>query len=185
VFHYVGFGKLDMDGAHVAMYEDPQSPPSWQPAQDFFALAAASKAQVVVVEFGNPPPDQNIEPITASVVIDAALAAKLNAALVFTRYPVLPRQWQVFNDGFYEALGDRKTVEMAVQSGRKRLWSNKALGDAAAYGWFTIVSGMAAHTQLAFESVGPEPGVKQKLPEQGAGAELREQGARQDAFYSR
>jgi hypothetical protein len=185
VFHYVGFGKLDMDGAHVAMYEDRQSPPSWQPAQDFFAMAAASKAQVVVVELGNPPLDQDIEPITASAMIKAALAAKLNAALVFTRYPVHPRQWQVFNDGFYMALGDRKTVEMAVQDGRQRLWSNKALGDAAAYGWFTIVSGTAAHTRLAFESVGPEAGVKQKLSGPGTGIELREQGERQDAFSSR
>lgn len=184
VFHYIGFGAmLDRGGAHVAMYDGPGSDPRWEPVEDFFKLAAQSNAQVVVVEFGSPPPDVEAEPIPPSALIQAALDVQLNAAIVFTRYPVQPRQWQVFNDGFYEALGDRETVEMAVQRGRQRLWDNKPLSDAATFGWFTVVSGTAAHTQLASKPDGqPELEAKQDSPPAGAGQARRFAEERPDEF---
>jgi hypothetical protein len=147
VLHYVGVGRIGRRGqAQFSMVDSSEGDGTWQDANQILESAAASGIRLVVLEFTMPPEDQVVEPIAPSALGDM-LNGSINA-VVFTRFPVHPRQFQSFNREFYLHLRDGGSVERAVQLGRGVLERNKFVEDAAGFGWFSLVTGPRSDIRL-------------------------------------
>jgi hypothetical protein len=145
VLHYVGVGRIGKQGKAQLTFVNPEGDETWQDAESLLRNAAKYGVRIVVLELALPPADRYIEHITPSS-LGTLLQGSINA-VVFTRFPVHPRQFHSFNRVFYRHLERGDTVEMAVQLGRRELEQNKAIEDAAGFGWFTLVTG-------------PKPGIR-------------------------
>lgn len=111
--------------------------------------ATTSGVKVAVLEFTGPPIGQRLEPVSPGSlgnlgeVLDGSLVG-----LVLTRFPVHPQQFQLFNQGFYEALRHGDPLPQAVQEGRRQLRETPALEDAAGFGCFTLITGPSSELRL-------------------------------------
>jgi hypothetical protein len=138
VVHYMGFGAIRDGTAKMAVSND-EDKVDWVEATEAFGWFAKSGARLVVAEFALPWFGSEHEPISPRTFL-AALSADVNA-VVFTRFPVHPTQCRRFNIPLYEALGKGESVEASVQHARRVLYTNRFLGDAAGFGWFSLVTG--------------------------------------------
>jgi Trypsin-like peptidase domain len=145
VVHYLGFGNFENGRAFLAL-SDGYGAVYWRAATDVFKWVADSGARVFVAELMHPPPDRELEPIPARTFL-GALGGRVNA-VVFTRFPVHPREFNPFNETLYEALSAGESIEAAVQRARKALDDLQALGDAAGFGAFTLITGERADLRL-------------------------------------
>jgi Trypsin-like peptidase domain/CHAT domain len=147
VLHYVGVGRIGRHGqAQLSMVDSSEGDGTWQEANDVLKSAGASGVRLVVLEFTMPPADQVVEPVAPSALSDVLQGSI--SAVVYTRFPVHPRQFQSFNREFYLHLGDGGSVETAVQLGRDVLERNKFVEDAAGFGWFSLVTGPRSDIRL-------------------------------------
>ncbi|MBU2667810.1 serine protease [Actinoplanes bogorensis] len=136
-FHYVGFGKVEDDVAHMTFVENGD--PQWKEVAEVLTAAGEGGIRLVVLEFGMPPEVQELKPISPSS-LGNCLPSGIQAVVV-TSYPVHPRQYWRFDSGFYEALGkERTSVESAVQRGRRLVSKDSPVEDAAGFGWFTLLT---------------------------------------------
>jgi hypothetical protein len=145
VVHYVGFGRV-RDGKPQLACADGDAV-TWQNADNVLDWFAASGARVVVVQLLLPRWDAEHPRIRPRAFL-RALRGRVNA-VVFTRFPVHPKQAHEFNGKFYETLGKGGSVEAAVQSGRNQVRGNVFFDDAAAFGSFALVTGPKPDTRLA------------------------------------
>jgi hypothetical protein len=147
VLHYIGVGRIGKYGqAQLSLVDRSEGDGTWQDANEVLSWAAASRVRLVVLEFTLPPADQVVEPVTASALGDM-LEGSISA-VVYTRFPVHPRQFQSFNRLLYLHLRDGGSVETAVQRGRGMLASNRSVEDAAGFGWFSLVTGPRSDIRL-------------------------------------
>jgi len=169
VVHYIGFGHVE-NGVSKLGFSDEEGDVEWSPMSDVLAKVAASGARVLVVELALPRFDMELEPVSPRAFLPA-LDNRINA-VVFTRFPVHPRQFQTFNDAFYRELGAGSAIEVAVHQARRQLKGTPSLSDAAGFGWFTLVTGPRADLALRPMHVEiPGEGPKQAIarPEGAAG----------------
>ena len=167
VVHYIGFGRLEKE-AEIAV-SDGEGAVDFRSLKDFFQWIQDSNARIVVVQFMLPPVGSDYEPIPPGAFVEA-LKNTVNA-VVFTRIPMHPRQLKVFNEGFYQALAEGQAVEVAVQRGRDKASQNRLLGDAACFGWFTLLTGPKPDTRLVAGT--PDP-FRNKLSQEVGSREARE-----------
>ncbi|RZU75498.1 trypsin-like peptidase [Micromonospora kangleipakensis] len=152
VLHYVGVGRIGKNGqAQLSMVDAVEGDGTWQNVDEVLAWAAVGGVRMVLLEFTLPPADQVAEAVSPSALGEMIQGSI--SAVVFTRFPVHPRQFQSFNRGFYRHLGRGESVETAVQLGRGMLEQNKFVEDAACFGWFTLVTGPQSDIRL----VQPQP----------------------------
>ncbi len=151
IVHYIGFGQMENDEAMLA-FTDDQGDLLWREARTVFEWVKKSGARVLVAEFALPDVQRgDCDPIPPRAFIEA-LGESVNAVL-FTRFPVHPRQFQSFNDTLYAELAKGASIETAVQSGRSELSGNQFLRDAAAFGCFSLITGPEAYTRILPEPV--------------------------------
>jgi hypothetical protein len=179
VVHYVGFGHVE-DGVAKLGFSDDEGDVEWHPLDQFLDKVAESGARVLVVELALPRFDMELETFSPRAFL-RGLSNRLNA-VVFTRFPVHPRQFQMFNSALYRELGVGRSIESAVQQARWQLYRSPALDDAAGFGWFTLVTGPTANMRLLPQRTGaPKRGMKQEAapPDEqrpGAPAEVQLEG---------
>jgi hypothetical protein len=154
VIHYIGFcrdGDLALSNGEGGV--------DWWDVQDVLAKMSESGARMIVLEFALPPSGNDWDAVPPR---DLLTLRRKVCALIFTRYPVHPRQFAHFNDVLYSALA-KESVESAVQRARTSVAANKPLSDAAGFGWFTLVTGEHAGVRLVPASpAGPrDPGARQ------------------------
>jgi Trypsin-like peptidase domain len=153
VFHYIGLGRLGEDGPEFAMSDDADLA-TWKSAHTLCDWIAQSGARVAMIEFIKPPTALDLQPVRPSLLIPAMSSGV--QAVVATRVPVDAHQFRLFNGGFYTSIGEGRTVEAAVQAGRRRLQVEHPRRDYAGFGWFTVTTGERAGLRLyAQQSVGP------------------------------
>jgi hypothetical protein len=145
VVHYMGFGQLEQGKPMIAL-SDGEGDVEWRSLEDLFSWVEQSGARLLIIEFFLPRVGTDPEPIPPRAFL-SGLAGRVNA-IIYTRFPVHPRQSNRFNVALYNALGSGETVEMAVQRARKDVLDNQFLGDAAGFGWFALLTGPRADTQL-------------------------------------
>ena len=146
IFHYVGFCRYARDSKPEIALSNGLDSIVWIDYNEIFKKAADSKARILVFEFLLPPRDRDYEPIPPKFFLDA-LSKQVNA-VVYNRYHLHPQQINSFNRGFYRALGERKSVEEAVQVGRWDVKQSPFHGDNGAFGWFTLLTGPVANERL-------------------------------------
>jgi hypothetical protein len=145
IVHYIGFGHVD-DGVPKLCFSDEYGDVEWSPVTEVLAKVADSGARVLVVELALPRFDMELELISPRAFLPV-LKNRVNA-VVFTRFPVHPRQFQTFNGAFYRELGAGCSIEVAVHKARRQLKGTPSLSDAAGFGWFTLVTGPRADMAL-------------------------------------
>jgi hypothetical protein len=147
ILHYVGVGRIGKDGkAELCMIHPEERDEQWTDVEEVLDLAADHGVRLAVLEFVMPPPHQAAEAVTPSSLGDV-LRGSIDA-VVYTRFPVHPRQFQSFNSPFYQHLGDGQAVETAVQQGRSALEQWKPIEDAACFGWFALSTGPKSDIRL-------------------------------------
>ena len=139
ILHYVGVGRVGRRGQAELTFVNPEGDPTWQDADRLLRSAGNNGVRLVVLEFTLPPSHLFIEHISPSTL--GTLLQGSISAVVFTRFPVHPRQFNRFNRAFYQRLEQGETVETAMQFGRRMLQQNTVIEDAAGFGWFTLVTG--------------------------------------------
>jgi hypothetical protein len=154
IVHYIGFGQREPDGTAKLAFADGDED-TWRSAADVFDWVAKSNARVLVVQLMLPPWNRDYEPIRPHTFL-GALTNRVNA-VIFTRFPVHPRQCHAFNDAFYRVLGRGGSVEAAVQQARIEVHRNEYFGDAAGFGSFTLITGPRADTRLTTPPVASDP----------------------------
>jgi hypothetical protein len=162
VVHYIGFGKVEDGEAKIAV-SDRYGDVDWRRVGDLFEWVARSGARLLVVEFALPPFGTEPEPVLPRTFLDA-LSNKVNA-VAFTRFPVHPRQFEPFNRKLYDELSTGAAVEAAVQRARREVHMLEAVGDAAGFASFTLVTGPKADMRLISAAVSSpvETGAKQQV----------------------
>jgi hypothetical protein len=101
---------------------------------------------LLVVQFLTQRVDRDPDPVPPRAFLPA-LRGDIGA-VVFTRFPVHPRQAFRFNLKLYEELGRGETMEDAVQAGREDAQTNQQLSDAAGFGWFSLLTGPGSGLRL-------------------------------------
>lgn len=145
--HYIGIGRMyPPDEPQLALVDDAGWE-VWENLGDFLGWASASGVKVVVLEFTLPPVTREYVPITPGAVARALKGTEIGA-VVLTRLPVHPRQFDPFNHGFYDVLKAGGSIEEAVQAGRRPLERNRPLNDAACFGWFVLITGEQSEIRL-------------------------------------
>jgi hypothetical protein len=160
VVHYIGFCRHSGD---MALAAPGPGGVVWRSAEEVLGWIFSSGARLVVIEFAVPPLGDDLEPLSPSRLL--TLRGRTNA-VVFTRYPVHPWQFAMFNTRFYLAL-ESKPVELAVRDARLQLAGDQPLNDAASFGWFTLITGPAPGMQVVATSVasGDPRGTGMRQPE--------------------
>ena len=151
VLHYVGVGRIGKRGQAQVTFVNPEGDETWQDADKLIRSAADNGVRLVVLEFVLPPTHRLYEDISPSSL--GTLLQKSICAVVFTRFPVHPRQFHRFNRAFYQHLEQGDTVETAMQFGRHNLAENIAIEDAAGFGWFTLLTGPKPEIRLVPQRV--------------------------------
>jgi Trypsin-like peptidase domain len=145
VVHYIGFGRVDLDGPQLALLDDDGGL-AWRPAAQVFKRVAESGARLFVAQFLTPPIGDEWEPIQPRTFLDA-LDGRVNA-VVFNRVPIYAGREAWFNKELYKTLGAGETVETAVREARRRLASNPPPEDPASFAWYSLVTGDASDMRL-------------------------------------
>lgn len=176
VLHYLGVGQTvrdDVRGSDRAKLSllDSFDEPFFSNADELFKWAREGGVRVVVLEFTGPPIGQRLEPVTISSLREM-LGGSVEAVVV-TRFPVHPRQFDLFNKAFYASLAAGRTVAEAVQVGRVKLRGNQAVDDWAGFGCFALVTDQGPPTRLVPpQGEAPEQGPRSGVAEPGARAPL-------------
>jgi hypothetical protein len=144
VVHYIGFGHAVGDDARLALWDGARV--AMHSADEVIDWVAGSGARLLVVELALTPFGTDPEPIPARTF--ARAIGKGVQAVIFTRFPVHPMQFDRFNRALYRELAAYQSVEVAARRARKAVSTNKFLGDAATFGSFTVMTGARAWTQL-------------------------------------
>jgi predicted RNase H-like HicB family nuclease len=147
VYHYIGIGQVHSKDAMIAFGDERVQ--SWGKVDKILEIAARSGVRLVVFEFMLPPEGTDLSPITPRA-LDNAIKGSVNA-VVLTNLPVHPiqfNQFKQFNDEFYACLSAGDSIESATQNGRSALQLDTMIEDAAAFGWFTVITGPAAGVSL-------------------------------------
>jgi Trypsin-like peptidase domain len=155
VLHYMGTGKLGSGGQAQIVFVDDSNPHSeleeWEDVHRILGDAARADVRLVVLELMLPPENEDLQQLICSAFGDVVKDSV--KAVVLTNHPVYPDQCQVFNREFYRFLSGGESIEKAVQEARHRLKVDKPTGDAAGFGWFTVVTGR----QVGIRLVAPPP----------------------------
>lgn len=146
VVHYIGFCR----GENKIALSDGEGGVTWRDISQVVGWMFDSGARLIILQFGLPPAGNDWDSMPPRTFL--TLRGRVNAVL-FTRYPIHPRQFANFNDVLYPALAE-DPIESAVQRARTEVAGNQPLNDAAAFGWFTLVTGPQAGMRL----VAPPPG---------------------------
>jgi hypothetical protein len=153
VVHYIGFAQV-RDGKEEVALVDQDGVIEWRLAADLVAWAARSGARVLVLEFALPPVGEEPDTMPPGTFL-TPLTGRLNA-IVFTRTAMHPGLFRTFNEVLYRNLGEGQSVEAAVQHARSGVYLNQFLGDAAPFGWFTLITGPQSDMRLVPAKV-PDP----------------------------
>ena len=156
IVHYIGFGRgdaADVAKARLAI-GDGYDGAEFRSAGDVFDWVKDSHARLFVAELALPPMSEEWEAVPPRVFL-GALGGAFNA-VVSTRF-VHPRQFAWFNDVLYEAIGEGKSIEDAVQEARTEVRENDTI-DAAGFGWFTLLTGPRSDTRFVLPSTQTAPG---------------------------
>jgi hypothetical protein len=153
VLHYMGTGMRGRDGRPHVVFADDSDPNSelWVDVPSILDAAARASVRLVVLELMLPPYNEDLQQLTCSAFGDVVTGSVTTVLL--TNLPVYPDQCQMFNDEFYRFLSRGASIEQAVQEARYTLKVSKPTGDAAGFGWFTIVSS----DQTGMRLVAPPP----------------------------
>jgi hypothetical protein len=114
--------------------------------------------RVVILQLAEPPMIQGPEPLSVSS-LGEMLSGSIQA-VVLTRFPVHPRQITSFNYWFYSELGEGRTLEEAVQEGRRRLRQAPVVEDWAGFGAFAVITDGSREIRL----VAPQVAVQKRQP---------------------
>ena len=174
VLHYIGIGRK-ADGRPEILFVDDSEPESeleeWEDVQSVLADAARAGVRFVVLELMLPPDDKDFQQLTCSAFGDIVTGTV--TAVVLTNLPVYPHQCQVFDRQFYRSLSGGASIEEAVQEARCKLKAGKPTGDAAGFGWFTVVTGRQTGIRLAAPELrdpnAPSPRAAAEPPEAETG----------------
>jgi cellobiose-specific phosphotransferase system component IIB len=163
VVHYIGFGRVDVDGPKMALLDDDGGV-LWRPAGDVFKRVARSNARLFVAQFITPPTGEEWEPIQPQTFLEA-LDGRVNA-VVFNRVPIYAGRASWFNKELYKTIGSGDTVETAVREARRRLYRNPPPEDPASFAWYTVITGDKSDMQLlqAHASRPPTGGIRADAP---------------------
>lgn len=162
IVHYIGFGRI-LNGQPALALHDGRGDLEWCDAEEIFGWVGSSGARLLVVEFALPPVDEDFEDIPPGAFA-LALRERVNA-VVFTRFPVHPWQWETFNTALYDAIAMGEPIETAVQRARSSVSTDFVLGDAAAFGWFTLITGQQQDMQIVSDAAtAPRPVANDVLP---------------------
>lgn len=172
VLHYMGTGRK-ADGRPEILFVDDSEPESeleeWADVHSVLTDAARAGVRFVVLELMLPPEDKDFQQLTCSTFGDVVTGTVM--AVVLTNLPVYPDQCQVFDREFYRSLGGGASIEEAVQEARCKLKADKPTGDAAGFGWFTVVTGRQTGIRLAAPELRdpnvPSPRAAAEPPEAG------------------
>lgn len=179
VLHYMGTGRREPNnGEGQLVFVDEAGDVQWEDVHEVLDLAVHAGVRLVVLELLLPPEKPELSQLTYSK-LGNVVPGTVDAA-VLTNLPVHPHQCKEFNAGFYRSLGRGRTVESAAQEARLQLKHAKPVGDAAGFGWFTVVTGR--NTPVVLAPPEPDPtviGTRQTLP--GGGGEHPE-GADGDGY---
>jgi hypothetical protein len=161
IVHYVGFGHVDHGTPSIAFVDD-DGMLVWRDVNEVFGWVADADARLLVVELLLPSMVAELEPIPPRAFL-SALSDRINA-VVYTRLPVHPKLSNSFNNAFYYALGEGRSVEAAMQYARRALHDGQVAGDAASFGWFSLLTGPKADTQLLKTGVGVQAEARSSVP---------------------
>lgn len=165
MLHWIGVGKLGLDGRpQLSLTSDDNTSENWVRAAELFDWAVRGHVDVVVLEFVPSPLRMIAEPVTPSAL--GAVVPPALSALVYTRFPVHPKQFQGFNRNLYQSLSQGETLETAVQLARANLATNNSIDDAALFGWFTVMTGGQSDVRIivASRDKGQSPDARQNAP---------------------
>jgi hypothetical protein len=140
VLHYMGTGMRERDGRPHVVFADDSDPNSelWIEVPSILDVAGRAGVRLVVLELMLPPFNEDLQQLTCSAFGDVVTGSV--TTVVLTNLPVYPDQCQMFNDEFYRFLSRGASIEEAVQEARYSLKVSKPTGDAAGFGWFTVVT---------------------------------------------
>jgi Trypsin-like peptidase domain len=149
VLHYMGTGRRELDGRPQVVFADDSNPDIelWYDVHSILRDAARAGVRLVVLEMMLPPENEDLQQLTCSALGDVITGSV--TTVVVTNHPVYPDQCRMFNDDFYRFLSRGESIEKAVQEARHTLKVNKPTGDAAGFGWFTVVTGHQTGVRLA------------------------------------
>lgn len=142
VLHYMGIGRRYQGQAQILFVDDSDPERKlelWPDTHSILDVAASAGVRLVVLELMLPPEDKDLQQLTCSGFSDAVTGTVM--AVVLTNLPVHPDQCQMFNDEFYRFLGGGASIGRSVQEARHTLKVSDPTGDAAGFGWFTVVTG--------------------------------------------
>lgn len=160
VLHYMGMGQWGRDGkARLSFVKpfvdengDKLEREEWEDADRLLETAAEADVRLVVIELLVPPEEYEHVPHLTCSAFSGVVTGGVKAA-VLTSLPVRPDQCQKFNAEFYRRLGEGRSVETAAQLARYQVRDARQPGDAAGFGWFTVITGEQAGICL----VRPQP----------------------------
>jgi hypothetical protein len=146
VVHYIGYGlRQERDGDHLA-FSDGYESVSFTPVAEFLQAAAKLRPKLIVVETATLPPTKDWAQMSRSAFV-STLPAPV-AAIVATRFPVHPREYDLFNRAFYESVRKGVCVELAVQAGRRNLAVVHPINDWTSFGAFAVFTGATGGLRL-------------------------------------
>ena len=174
VLHYIGAGQ-QADGRPEILFVDDSEPESeleeWADVHSVLNDATRAGVRFVVLELMLPPEDKDFQQLTYSAFGDVVTGTVM--AVVLTNLAVYPDQCQVFDGEFYRSLGGGASIEEAVQEARGKLNADQPTGDAAGFGWFTVVTGRQTGIRLVAPELRdpnvPSPRAAAEPPEAGTG----------------
>ena len=169
VLHYMGTGTREQGAeAQIVFGDESSEAVLWADVRSILDSASSAGVRLVVLELMLPPektrvlfpargqrardlPGPDLQQLTCSAFGDIVKDGV--TAVVLTNLPVYPDQCEMFNHEFYRFLSRGESIEHAVQEARHVLQENKPAGDAAGFGWFTVVTGR----QTGIRLVAPTP----------------------------
>jgi hypothetical protein len=158
VLHYIGIGRVSPDRRRAQVRMADYKTRSPVDVQDVLTWARDAGVRVVILQLAEPPMIQGPEPLSVSS-LGEMLSGSIQA-VVLTRFPVHPRQITSFNYWFYSELGEGRTLEEAVQEGRRRLRQAPVVEDWAGFGAFAVITDGSREIRL----VAPQVAVQKRQP---------------------
>lgn len=167
VVHYIGHGKLPPgEGPKIALLKEDGESADWRTAKDFADLFKEWQPRLVVLHLCQ-------GPLNSFRVSFQAFAPELLRngveAVVAMQYPLARDVAETFIRKFYADLSSGKSVDMAVQRGRKTMWRANRAGryyrDFAAP--MLYMHGAGVGSALVVPSSSPAPEVREGLAYDG------------------
>lgn len=153
ILHYMGIGRISPDRGRAQLRMADFGTPIPVDVQDLLRWARHAGVRVVILQLAEPPMIKAPEPLSVSSLSEA-LTGSIQA-VVLTRFPVHPRQILSFNLWFYSELRS-KSLEEAVQEGRRHLQTAPLVEDRAGFGAFTLITDGSPEIRLLARQV-PTP----------------------------